>query len=336
MATRDLVERSPAEGKRLPIDLARASVELEKQGLESLSAAFDGPLGVALAALLERIGSCKGRVVVTGMGKSGHIGRKFAATLASTGTPAFFVHPAEASHGDLGMIGADDMVVALSWSGETPELRAVIDYTRRFGIFLAAITSQATSALGSAADLALLLPRVRETCPHNLAPTTSTLLQLALGDAIAVTLLQVRSFTAIDFRNFHPGGKLGASLLFVRDVMHGGIALPTARYGTRMSDALLEMTGKGFGCIGVISSDGVLRGIITDGDLRRHMSDNLLAHTVETIMTPSPRTITAEQLASEALAILNKFSITTLFVAGADGVPVGIVHVHDLLRLGIV
>ncbi|MFG1230466.1 KpsF/GutQ family sugar-phosphate isomerase [Xanthobacter wiegelii] len=320
----------------LSIDLARASIETEKQGLEALGAAFEGPLGTSFTAFLERVRSCRGRVIVTGMGKSGHISRKIAATLASTGTQAFFVHPAEASHGDLGMIAADDIVLALSWSGETPELRAVIDYTRRFGIFLAAITSQQTSALARAADLALILPRVRESCPHNLAPTTSTLLQLALGDAIAVTLLQMRSFTAIDFRNFHPGGKLGASLLFVRDIMHCGPALPTARYGTRMSDALLEMTGKGFGCIGVVSSDGVLRGIITDGDLRRHMSDNLLAHNVETIMTPSPRTITPEQLASEALAILNKINITTLFVVGADGAPVGIVHVHDLLRLGIV
>jgi arabinose-5-phosphate isomerase len=280
------------------------------------------------------MGAARGRVIVTGMGKSGHVGRKIAATLASTGTPAFFVHPSEASHGDLGMIAADDVIMALSWSGETAELKDLIDYSARFRIGLIALTAIADSTLGKAADVVLALPQAREACPHNLAPTTSTLMQHALGDALAIALLESRGFTAIDFRVFHPGGRLGAMLKFVRDMMHTGAAIPLATVGTRMSEAVVEMSAKGFGCVGIADQDGKLVGIVTDGDLRRHMRPDLLDARVETVMTRNPKTVRPEQLASEALEILNSSKITALIVAEA-GKPVGIVHFHDLLRAGV-
>lgn len=317
------------------LPLARMAIATAHQGIVALSSALEGPLGAAFERLVSRIEACRGHVVVTGMGKSGHIARKIAATLASTGTPALFVHPAEASHGDLGMIGAEDIVLALSWSGETPELRAVVDYCRRLPVFLAALTARPESALGAASAVVLPLPDVNEACPHNLAPTTSTLVQLALGDALAVTLLKRRGFTPRDFRAFHPGGKLGAGLRLVRDIMHGGAAMPLVPSGTAMSDALIEMSEKGFGCVGVTDDTGRLIGIITDGDLRRHMTDGLLSRSVDATMTPAPRAVAETLLASEALAVLNATRITALFVVDDGGIPLGILHVHDLLRLGI-
>jgi arabinose-5-phosphate isomerase len=273
-------------------------------------------------------------VIVTGMGKSGHVGRKIAATLASTGTPAYFVHPGEASHGDLGVITKDDAIIALSWSGETAELRDLTDYAKRFGVALIAVTASADSTLAKAADIALVLPAAKEACPLGLAPTTSTLMQLALGDALAVALFESRGFTALQFKEFHPGGKLGASLTFVRDVMHQGDAVPLVPLGTRMSDALVVMTGKGFGCVGVTDTGSALVGIITDGDLRRHMRDDLLKSPVDAVMTRNPKSIRSDQLAAEALEILNARKVTALFVVDKTK-PVGLVHVHDLLRIGV-
>jgi arabinose-5-phosphate isomerase len=283
---------------------------------------------------VELVSRARGRVIVTGMGKSGHVGRKIAATLASTGTPAFFVHPSEASHGDLGMITPDDVIMALSWSGETVELKDLIDYSRRFRIGLIAITSAADSTLGKAADVVLALPQAREACPHNLAPTTSSLMQLALGDALAIALLESRGFTAVDFGVFHPGGKLGAALKFVRDVMHPGAAVPLIGRDALMSEAIVEMSAKGFGCVAVTDDDGRLLGVITDGDLRRHMRDDLLRAPVGEVMTASPKTVRPAQLASEALELINSSKITALIVVESDR-PVGIVHFHDLLRAGV-
>ncbi|MDE2373026.1 MAG: KpsF/GutQ family sugar-phosphate isomerase, partial [Hyphomicrobiales bacterium] len=233
-------------------------------------------LGRPFIAAVDKIRAARGRVIVTGMGKSGHVARKIAATLASTGTPAFFVHAAEASHGDLGMVTSDDVMLMLSWSGETEELTDLINYSRRFGIMLIAITVNAESTLGKAADIVLAMPQAREACPHNLAPTTSSLMQLALGDALAIALIESRGFTAVDFGVFHPRGKLGAALKFVRDVMHPGAAVPLIRYGAPMSEAIVEMSAKGFGCVAVTDAAGKLSGVITDGDLRRHMRADLL------------------------------------------------------------
>src|SRR6187402_1197380 len=252
------------------IESALRTLDTEAGGIAALIAAIRGGLGGPPVAAVELIAKSKGRLIVTGMGKSGHVGRKIAATFASTGTPAYFVHPGEASHGDLGMITRDD-VMALSWSGETVELKDLIDYSRRFKAGLIAVTADAESTLAKAADVVLLLPQAREACPHNLAPTTSSLMQLALGDALAVALLESRGFTAIDFGLLHPGGQLGAQLKFVRDIMHKGDAMPLARLGTRMGEAMLEISAKGFGCVCIVDGEGRLAGIITDGDLRRHM-----------------------------------------------------------------
>src|SRR5215469_7477819 len=248
------------------VQSALRTLEVGTSGIAAIAAALQGSLGVAFATTVDLIRQAKGRVIVTGLGKSGHVARKVAATLASTGTPAFFVHAAEASHGDLGMITPDDVIIALSWSGETAELKNLIDYSRRFRIGLIAVTTEGSSTLGRAADIALMLPQAREACPHNLAPTTSSLMQLALGDALAIALLESRGFTASDFRDLHPGGRLGALLKFTRDLMHGGAAIPLKPIGTRMSDAVLEMSAKGFGCVGIIDDAGRLIGIITDGD----------------------------------------------------------------------
>ena len=310
------------------------TLEAEAGGIAALIAAIGNGLGQTFVAATDLIRDARGRVIVTGMGKSGHVGRKIAATLASTGTPAHFVHPGEASHGDLGMITDDDVIMALSWSGETAELKHLIDYSRRFGIGLIAVTAAADSTLGSAADITLVLPQAREACPHNLAPTTSTLMQAALGDALAVALLESRGFTAVDFGKFHPGGRLGAMLKFVSDLMHTGPAIPLVALGTRMADAVVEMSTKGFGCVGVVDPGGSLVGIITDGDLRRHMRSDLLDTKVDAVMTRAPKTVRPDQLASEALEIINSSKITALIVADA-GLPVGIVNVHDLLRAGV-
>src|SRR5580700_11897303 len=241
---------------------ALRTLETEREGVAALATAMCDGLGASFAAAVEAIRKVRGRVIVTGMGKSGHVGRKIAATLASTGTPAFFVHAAEASHGDLGMITSDDVMLVLSWSGETEELKDVIAYSRRFRIGLIAVTVNAESTLGKAADVVLALPTAREACPHNLAPTTSSLMQLALGDALAIALLESRGFTAIDFGVFHPRGKLGAALKFVRDIMHTGDAVPLIRRGAPMSEAIVEMTAKGLGCVAVTNANGKLAGII--------------------------------------------------------------------------
>jgi arabinose-5-phosphate isomerase len=247
---------------------------------------------------------------------------------------AFFVHAAEASHGDLGMITADDVIMALSWSGEQPEMKNLITYAKRFRIALVAMTADGSSTLAQAACVSLVLPKAREACPHNLAPTTSSLMLLALGDALAIALLEGRGFTSVDFSVLHPGGKLGAMLKYTRDLMHAGDAVPLRPLGTRMSDALVEMTSKGFGCVGIIDSSGHVVGIVTDGDLRRHMRPDLMTARVDDVMTENPKTIGGDLLASEALEILNASKITALIVTDAKK-PVGIVHLHDLLRAGV-
>lgn len=322
-----------------PVDVGTAiasalrTVTTEMNGLSALSAALENGLAAPFAKAVDLIGGITGRVIVTGVGKSGHIGSKIAATLASTGTPAFFVHPAEANHGDLGMIAADDAIVALSWSGETAELKGIVAYARRFAIPLIAITSGTESALAREASAVIALPKVAEACPHGLAPTTSTLMQLVVGDALAVALLEARGFTPDHFRTFHPGGKLGASLIKVGEIMHTGAELPLVQLGTGMRAAILEISQKGFGCVGVVSQDGLLRGIITDGDLRRHMEGDLLAQTVDEVMTRDPKSVGPDVLAGSVLQTINASSITTIMVV-EDGRPVGIVHLHDLLRLG--
>jgi len=322
------------EGNRGLIQSALRTLEAEGEGIAALSGAIRDGLGQPFVTAVEMISKARGRVIVTGMGKSGHVARKIAATFASTGTPAFFVHPSEASHGDLGMIAADDVILALSWSGETVELKDLTDYSRRFRIGLIAVTAEADSALAHAADIVLSLPRAREACPHNLAPTTSSLMQHALGDALAIALLESRGFTALDFGVFHPGGRLGTRLRFVRDVMHRGDAMPLAALGTAMADAIVEMSAKGFGCVGIVDADGRLVGIITDGDLRRHMRSDLLEARVEAIMTRGPKAVRPDQLASEALEILTSSKVTALFVVDA-GKPAGVMNFHDLLRAGI-
>jgi arabinose-5-phosphate isomerase len=313
---------------------ARRSLTVESEGLAALSASLSGPLGAAFVKAIDVINASRGRVVVTGIGKSGHIGRKIASTLASTGTPAMFVHPSEASHGDLGMVTTDDLVLALSWSGESSELAAVLNHTRRFRVPLVALTSAEESTLGRAAEIVLLLPKVDEACPHGLAPTTSTLLQLALGDAIAIALLEGRGFTAQDFRIFHPGGKLGASLKLVREVMRMDDRLPLVAIGTTVATAIDVITAKGQGCVVVTDSNGCLAGIVTDGDIRRHLGDGLGERPIETIMTPKPRTTRPEALLASAIEMLNSAGVLVLIVV-EDERPVGLVHLHDLLKAGV-
>ena len=313
------------------IAAGRRVLDVESQAL----AALGQSLGDAFARACGALATAPGRVVVSGMGKSGHVGRKIAATLASTGTPAFFVHPAEASHGDLGMITKDDAVVALSNSGETPELSDIVAFTRRFGISLVAITSKGESSLAQSADVALILPPIPEACPMGLAPTTSTTMMLALGDALAVALLERKGFSAADFRVFHPGGQLGQRLLKVSDLMHGGESMPVVGSASPMDETILVMTAKSLGCAGVVDETGRLIGIVTDGDLRRHMKSDLLTATAGQVMTKAPKTIDPSLLAAEALRVMNEKSITSLFVV-EDGRPIGVLHIHDLLRAGIV
>jgi len=324
-----------------PYDSASASIAsalrtlaAERDGLAELMAAVGDGLGEAFAEAVDLIAAAHGRVIVTGMGQSGHIGRKIAATLASTGTPAYWVHPAEASHGDLGVIQPSDVIVALSWSGETTELSDLIAYAKRFRVGLVAITARAGSTLGRQADVCLVLPKAPEACPNGLAPTTSTTMQLALGDALAVALLERRGFSALDFRVFHPGGKLGAQLKLVRDVMHVGERLPLIACEARMDAAILEMSAKGFGCVIVVEGDGSLAGIVTDGDLRRHMRPDLATLSVEAVMTRTPRTIPPDALVAKALEIQESAKVTALVVAEANR-PVGLVHYLDLLRAGV-
>lgn len=314
------------------LDAARRVLATEASALTALAGALDGTFGAAVALLA----AATGRVVVSGMGKSGHVGRKIAATLASTGTPAQFVHPGEASHGDLGMIVAGDAVLALSNSGETAELADLIAYTRRFGLGLVAITGHADSTLARAADVALVLPPAAEACPMGLAPTTSTTMQLALGDALAVALLERRGFTAADFRVFHPGGRLGAQLARVADLMHGADELPLVGPEATVGEAIAVMTARRFGCVGITDAAGRLAGILTDGDVRRAIGRaGLPGLPVAAVMTKEPRTIAAGALAAEALREINARAITALFVIDAARNPVGLVHIHDLLRAGV-
>ncbi len=315
------------------VDVGRQVLATEAAGLRALAASLDD----SFAKAVDVLGAVAGRIVVSGMGKSGLVARKIAATLASTGSPAMFVHPAEASHGDLGMIVPGDALLALSNSGETVELADLVAHAHRFGIPMVAITGRADSTLAHAATVTLLLPAAREACPMGLAPTTSTTLQVALGDALAVALLTRRSFGPSEFRQFHPGGRLGAKLRRVRDFMHEGAALPLAPPETPMHAALLTMTEKRFGCLGIVDSDGRLAGILTDGDLRRSMGPDLLTRHAGDIMTPRPRTAGPDTLAAEALRDMTERDrpITALFVVDLDGRPVGILHIHDLLRSGV-
>ena len=328
-ANLDAPARAPA------VTSALRTLDLERAGLDSIAAALDGALGEAFAAAVATLAGAQGRIIVTGMGKSGHVARKIAATMASTGAPAFYVHPGEASHGDLGMIQAQDAILALSWSGETPELADLITYAGRFHIPLIGMTSRDGSALARAADVRLVLPAAEEACPNGLAPTTSTTMQLAFGDALAVALLESKGFTAQDFRVFHPGGKLGAKLTLVRDLMHRSETLPLAPLGASMAQAVLEISAKGFGCVGVVDAQGRLAGIVTDGDLRRHMRPDLMALCVDQVMTRAPRAVAPDALAAVALDMMNARKIMALFVVDGDGAPCGLVHMHDLLRVGV-
>jgi len=322
------------------LEAARRVLSVEGEALGALARSLDGRFSKAIDLIL----SIEGRLIVSGMGKSGHIGHKIAATLASTGTPAQFVHPGEASHGDLGFITRKDGALLLSNSGRTAELSDLIEYTRRVGIPLIAVTGGADSALAQHADVALILPQVREACPMGLAPTTSTTMQIALGDALAVALMERRGFTADDYRVLHPGGSLGRRLIRVVDLMHSGKEVPLVGQETVMSDVLLEITSKRFGCAGVVDADGGLVGVITDGDLRRHMQSDLLTQRAGAVMTSRPRLIRVGALGGEALRLMNdnRVPVTCLFVVADEDVakpapkPVGIVHVHDCLRAVVV
>jgi arabinose-5-phosphate isomerase len=309
---------------------ARRVLATEIDGMRALSDALDGGFSRAI----DLIAAVSGRVIVTGMGKSGHIATKIAATLASTGTPAQYVHPGEASHGDLGMITANDAVIALSNSGETAELSDIVAYAKLKRIPLISVTGKADSALSNAADVPLVMPDSPEACPLNLAPTTSTTVMLALGDAIAVALLERRGFSPEDFRLLHPGGQLGSRLTIASDVMRSGDEMPLVKLSSPMTETIIEMTAKRFGCVGVLSPTGKLVGVITDGDLRRHMENDILAMTAAEVMTPDPKAVSKNILTAQVLAMMNENKITNYFVV-ADGVPVGIVHIHDVLRKGL-
>ena len=317
------------------LEMGRRVLRLEAKAVEAVADTLDGAFVEAVEILARLSGSDGARVVVTGMGKSGHIARKIAATLASTGTPAQFVHPAEASHGDLGMITEKDAVLALSNSGETKELSDLLQYCKRYDIPLLAMTARPASALARYADVALILPDQPEAATMGLAPTTSTTMSLALGDALAVALLERKGFTATDFRLFHPGGKLGQQLMRVGDLMHRGEEVPLVDQGISMDQAVLTITSKHFGCTGVTDAGGRLVGIVTDGDLRRHMSPDLMQKTAGEVMTADPMTVNPDIMASETLALMNERRITALFIVDRAGKPTGIVHMHDFLRTGV-
>ncbi len=312
------------------INVARRVLDIEADALRQLSGAMDASFTEAIRILM----AVHGRVVVTGMGKSGHVGRKIAATMASTGTPALYVHPGEASHGDLGMIARGDAVIALSNSGETSELADIVAHARRFSIPLIAVVGKQNSTLGNAADVALILPPATEACPMGLAPTTSTTVMMALGDALSVALLDRKGFSTDQFKLLHPGGRLGSLLIKVEEIMHTDAQVPLVAADTRMSEAILVITANSFGCAGIVGDDGRLIGIITDGDLRRHMSPDLLDRRSGDIMTANPQTIRQGALAAEALGQMNEHSITSLFVV-ENIRPVGILHVHDCLKAGV-
>lgn len=318
------------------IESALRTIEFERKGLEAVSNALSNGMGEAFETACNIMRDIGGRVIVTGVGKSGHIGTKIAATLASTGTPAFFVHPAEANHGDLGMIARDDAIIALSWSGETAELKGVIAYSSRFSIPMIAITRNKNSALGREATVCLELPSVEEACPNGLAPTTSTTMQMAIGDALAVALLESRGFSADDFGIYHPGGSLGSKLTSVSEVMHVGDAVPLVAENTSMGKAVMALSDKRFGCVGVTDTSGKLVGILTDGDLARNLDKDLESLSVNDLMTRDPKTIAGSALVTSAMATLNENNISALIVTDADKKPEGIIHLHDLLRIGVV
>ncbi|WP_082528812.1 KpsF/GutQ family sugar-phosphate isomerase [Methylobacterium sp. Leaf466] len=338
MVQADRITMAPEGGDREhspAVASALRTIETEREGLGALMEAIGNGLGDAFTAAVALIVAARGRVILTGMGKSGHVSRKIAATLASTGTPALYVHPAEASHGDLGMVQPEDVVVALSWSGETTELADIIGYARRYRVGLIAVTSNPASTLGREADVCLTLPQAREACPNGLAPTTSTAMQLALGDALAIALLEARGFSAREFGIYHPGGKLGASLRQVREVMHAGERLPVVARGTAVRAAIAEIDAKGVGSVVVVEADGRLAGIVTDGDLRRNMfRSDLDGLRIEALMTAKPRTVNPETLLAKALEIQESMKITSIIVV-VDDRPVGLVHYHDLLRAGV-
>jgi len=319
--------------KAAAIASALRTITTEQAGLAALAHAFEDGLAQPFARAVAVLRKVKGRVIVAGVGKSGHIGAKIAATLASTGTPAFFVHPAEANHGDLGMITRDDAILAMSWSGETNELRSIVAYSRRFSIPLIALTSGDRSTLAREADVVLALPKIVEACPHGLAPTTSALLQLVIGDALAMALLEARGFTADDFRDIHPGGKLGATLTHLSEIMRSGDDMPVVPLGTKIPQAVMTLSKKKVGCVCILDAKGGLAGIITDGDVARNMHRNLADIAVEDIMTRTPKTVGPDMSAGAAVAYLNEHRIGALVVID-DGKPVGLVHFHDLLRIG--
>lgn len=312
---------------------AKAALRTEADGLHALA----DQLGSCFEEAVRLIQQTKGRVIISGMGKCSHVAKKIAATFASTGQPAFFVHPAEASHGDLGMVTQGDTLIMLSNSGETAEMAGLIAYSRRFSIPLIAITGRAQSTLASVATVALVLPAAEEACPLGLAPMTSTTLMLALGDALAVSLLVEKNFTALDFKVFHPGGNLGSQLARVSEHMHTGAMIPYAKGVTKMTEVVIEMSAKGFGCVAVVDEKGLLEGVVTDGDLRRNMNHDLLKLTAQDVMNPNPTTIHEDVLMGQALALLNQKGITSLLVVGeAEREVKGIIHIHDFLRAGIV
>lgn len=312
------------------MEVAKSVLANEAQAIQIMAEQLDHTFSSVVDLLL----SVTGRVIVTGIGKSGHVAKKIAATFASTGQPAFFVHPAEANHGDMGMITKDDAVLALSNSGETAELANLIEFTHRFEIPLIGMTRNTASTLHKLSTHPLCLPRHPEACPMGLAPTTSTTMMLALGDALAVALLEARGFTATDFKTFHPGGSLGGKLRKVKECMHVDSKLPIVQESDTMQHVLIVMSEKGFGCAGVLDSHGTLIGVITDGDLRRHMGTDLITKTAAHVMTASPLTITPDTLMTDALALMNHKRITSLFVL-VDNKPKGVIHVHDFLRAGI-
>ncbi|MDD3181745.1 MAG: KpsF/GutQ family sugar-phosphate isomerase [Alphaproteobacteria bacterium] len=322
---------NPANDGSVILNSGMKVLRAESKALALQAEQLNGTFIQAVCTIL----ACKGRVIISGMGKSGHVARKIAATMASTGTPAYFVHPGEASHGDLGMILTDDVVIAISNSGETTELSDLIAYTKRFSIPLIGITSREESALATAADTLLLLPNEPEVGALGLAPTTSTTMTLALGDALAVAALEYKGFSAEDFGNFHPGGKLGKALLRLANLMHSGDEIPLAKLSDNMAHVLVVMTEKRFGCAGIVNNEGTLQGIITDGDLRRHMGNGLIEKTAETVMTRNPMVMSPHLLAAEAMKILNETNRTQVFVVEPPGRPVGILHIHDLLRAGL-
>jgi len=310
------------------IESAQKALRDEIEGLSLLKEFFNSDFEKAVDAIF----NSKGKVVVTGVGKSGHIGRKISATLSSTGTPSYFIHPTEASHGDMGMIEEKDIILAISWSGETTELGNIVKYALENKIKLIGLSSNKESHLAKSSNIALNIPMVEEACPNGLAPTTSTTMQLVIGDAIAISLLNIRDFNKDNFRSLHPGGQLGAALAIVKDVMHSGESLPTIDIGSPMSEALIKISEKGFGCIGVISNNS-LEGIITDGDLRRHMGPEILNNKVESIMTKRPQMVSSTLLVSDALKLINNLGIQGLFVTDDGKTPIGFVNFHDLIRV---